>query len=278
MRIHFLHQTHYRYEKPVVLLPQTLRMRPREDGFQKLLSYRCSIQPPEHRLSSILDSEGNVVQRAWFERPLTRLDIRVEGVVETLLQNPFDFMLETDALALPLQGLSRRWPALAPSLEPGSPELSGLASELLQEAQGGTLAYVSAALKRLSTQFRRKLRLVGEPWAAAETLRQGEGSCRDLAVLFIDLCRHQGLAARFVSGYYLENPERSQHDLHAWAEVFLPGAGWKGFDPTCGLACSDTHVPLCAAAHSADCAPVEGLFSGSPGSFFESIVELKGQA
>jgi transglutaminase-like putative cysteine protease len=277
MRIHFLHQTRYRYEKPVVLLPQTLRMRPREDGFQKLLSFRCTIQPDEHRLTPVLDSEGNVVLRAWFEKPLTRLDIRVEGVVETLLRNPYDFMLETGALQLPLAGQARRWPALAPSLEPPSVDLSALAADLHEESAGGTLAYLSAALKRLNTRFRRRLRMLGEPWPAAETLRQGEGSCRDLAVLFIELCRHQGLAARFVSGYYLENPERREHDLHAWAEVFLPGAGWRGFDPTCGLACSDTHVPLCAAARSADCAPVEGLFSGAPGSTFESAVELKGQ-
>jgi transglutaminase-like putative cysteine protease len=278
MRIHFLHQTRYRYEKPVVLLPQTIRMRPREDGFQKLLSFRCTITPTEHHLSPILDSEGNVVLRAWFEKPLTRLDIRVEGVVETLLRNPYDFMLEGEAVSLPLSGQSRRWPALGPSLEAPSPELVSLAKDLHQEAQGGTLAYLTAALKRLHGQFRRRLRLAGEPWPAAETLRQGEGSCRDLAVLFMELCRHQGLAARFVSGYFLENPDRREHDLHAWAEVFLPGGGWRGFDPTCGLACSDTHVPLCASARSADCAPVEGLFSGAPGSFFESGVELKGQA
>jgi transglutaminase-like putative cysteine protease len=281
MRIHFVHATHYRYSKPVLLMPQILRLRPREDGFQRLLSYQCTIQPLGHHQAPLIDAEGNVVLRAWFDKQASRLDIMVEGLVETLRTNPFDFVLEPEASSLPWKGLALRHGVLLPSLflAPGPPKknVSQLAADLFQQSQGQTIAYLSLANQHISG-FRRLNRAQGQPWPAEETLEKAQGSCRDLVVLFIELCRLQGIPARFVSGYFLEHPDQREHDLHAWAEVYLPGAGWRGFDPSCGLACSNAHVPLAAAARPADCAPVEGVFSGPASSEFKSSLELNGQA
>jgi transglutaminase-like putative cysteine protease len=281
MRIHFTHISRYRYSKPVMLLPHILRLRPREDGFQRLLSFRCSILPGVHHDAPMMDAEGNVVFRAWFDLPVNRLDVRTEGLVETLRTNPFDFILESEALRLPLKNLELRYPALQANLVLSLPKtrekkVRELSEELLLSSKAETMAYIAALQLHLSTKFKRLNRPEGEAWSAEETLKKGQGSCRDLAVLFMELCRMQGLPARFVSGYFLENPSRRSHDLHAWAEVYLPGAGWRGFDPSCGLACGSAHVPLCAAARPADCSPLEGLFSGNARSDFESSVELKG--
>ena len=273
MKIHFSHSTRYKYSKPVFLLPQLLRLRPREDGFQRLLAYRCTINPLEHHQAPIIDFEGNTLLRAWFELATDKLEIKVEGVVETTRDNPYDFILDPDSLRLPIKPTlgKRRGESHTQSLK-----VKVLAAQLLKASGTETMAYINAGMKHLHTQFKRQFRLEGQPWNAEETLRRGEGSCRDLAVLFMALMRAQGLQARFVSGYYLEHPERRGHDLHAWAEVFLPGGGWRGFDPTAGLACAASHITLSATQDPLQSAPVEGLFRGTARASLESSVELKG--
>lgn len=279
MRIHILHISRYRYPSAVQLLPHTLRLRPREEPAQKLLSHRIEVLPEQHHQSYVIDADSNLIERVWFEGTSPRLEIRAESMVETLRENPFDFILDEEAMQLPLKTDTAPKALLASLMsQPSSPKekkVSALASELLGDSKGATLDYLLRCVKVLHA-FRRISRTSGDAWAPGETLQEGEGSCRDLTVLFLELCRLQGLAARFVSGYFLEHLGRREHELHAWAEVYLPGAGWRGFDAVSGMACGEYHVALCASADPLACAPVEGSFRGAGKSRFEYKVELKG--
>ncbi len=134
------------------------------------------------------------------------------------------------------------------------------------EAGGETLAFLSNLTRHIHGEHETIIRLQGAPLAAAETLAAGAGACRDLTVLFIEAARALGLAARFVSGYLATQTEGSEHELHAWAEVYLPGAGWRGYDPTSGLAVAERHIRVAAAANSNGAAPTSGRFRSSTAS------------
>lgn len=275
MRFDVRHLTTYRYSKPVFLEPHVLRLRPRADGSQRLLRFELSVTPEPAGRYEELDAEGNVCTRLWFEAPADLLSIETQCEVELTRQNPFDFLLEPGAELL--DAVYNRTPMLllAPyrARAAESVELTRLAAGVARDANGRTLAFLAALGKLLRERVRMIVRPTGYPYTPAECLQKGEGSCRDLAVLFIDACRAQGLAARFVSGYQKGEPGQERH-LHAWAEIFLPGAGWRGFDPTLGLAVSQGHIVLATGHAPTAAAPVTGSFRGSEAeAVFESKIE-----
>ena len=273
MRIHILHQSRYTYSQPVLLQPHILRFRPRQDPFQALLSHRLELTPPASTAPMI--EQGGTAERAWFEGPQSALDIRAESVVEVSRDNPFRQWPEEWALELPLKAPLRE--GLPPLTELSlGPRTQALASRLLEEAKGSTQAYLAAAARALSEEVPRILRLEGPAMGPEQTLSQGTGSCRDLALLMMGLCQAQGIPARFVSGYFLEHLDRRQHQLHAWAEAWLPGAGWFGWDPSAGLACTSMHVAVCGSIHPELCSPVSGSFKGAATSALQALVEVKG--
>jgi transglutaminase-like putative cysteine protease len=264
MRISAVHSTVYRYDSAVYLEPHIFRLRPREDGVQRLHQYAIDIQPAPAGQSIGLDQDGSVALEAWFDRPVEQLSVNTAFQVETTRENPFDFVLAADRYDEPLRA------SLAPYLgNDGCPEARGLVSGIDHPVD-----FLSALNLRLYRNFEHVIRDSGPPNPASVTLREGSGSCRDLAVLFCAACRANGLAARFVSGY--EQAAASEEgQMHAWAEVYLAGGGWRGYDPSRGLAVSTGHVAVAAAADPRLAAPVVGAYRGSAQAKMEFAISMQ---
>lgn len=265
MQFEIRHLTTYRYDKPVQLGPHILRLTPRADGNQRLLDYHCTITPEPAVQSNVLDAEGNLVTRLWFSDTTTELCITSTSRVATLQDNPYGYIVDAPATALPMPYSQGEAPLLAPYRHRGSPgaEVVQLAASLARDTEYHTLDFLSTLNGFLYTDFEREIRPQGPPKNPEHTLVRNRGACRDLAVLFIAICRSQGIAARFVSGYqaYPETPGKRRY-LHAWPEVYIPGGGWRGYDPSHGTAVADAHVSVAAAGMPVSTMPVEGSFYG----------------
>jgi transglutaminase-like putative cysteine protease len=261
------HFTEYRFTRPVFFDPHYLRFQPRNDPSQRLLRFDLVIDPMPAGMSQALDADGNLVTMAWFNDVHQEMTIRATSEIETLRENPFDYLLLPENRRLPIGYQPWEQTQLAAACKRATlPEPCDPVRELaekLREAAGNELI---SFLTRLSTtiydRFTRIRRESGPAWPAATTMEQRQGACRDLAVLFIDACRCLGIAARFVSGYQEGYGSAAQQDLHAWAEVYLPGAGWRGYDPTHGLAVADRHIAVAAAPDPANAAPVIATYRG----------------
>jgi transglutaminase-like putative cysteine protease len=257
------HHTHYRYSHPVKLSPQRLRLHPRDDGAQRIIDHQLSITPAPLGRNDHLDLEGNRVTQVWFEQEMDRFDIEMTMQVETLRRNAFDFILAPKAAVLPIDHehdiICAR--AYLERIEPDD-AVTAFAAELSLAVKRDTLSFVDRLNRQLFADFTQTHRHTGGPQSPAFTLQSRRGACRDLAVLFVDCCRAEGIAARFASGYQKGHLQSERRHLHAWPEVYLPGAGWRAFDPTHGEAVADTHVTIAAAAHSRDTMPVTGSFIG----------------
>jgi transglutaminase-like putative cysteine protease len=264
MRFEIRHQIRYAYSRDVFLEPTSIRLRPRSDFSQKVESFELRLDPAPTGMTEILDFYDNRQVMAWFTEKQSRLILETRSRVDTLLDNPFHYLI-TDPLVLRLPakyGLDHV--LLAPYLKPApDPSVENLAKELTAESGDNTLNFLYQATDHLHREFQQVVRPQGEALPAYKTLRRREGACRDLAVLWVDICRSVGLAARFVSGYKFDPGALDAHDLHAWAEVYLPGAGWRGYDPSSGLAVADLHIPLASGPQPQDAAPVWGTFRGT---------------
>lgn len=259
MRFSVCHETHYRYSAPVALAAHVLRLTPRA-GKAARLKHSLIVDPVPSVRQDLTDRYGNLITRLEFG-----------GFTDHLrIESRFD--LETPAT--PAQAVAALpplpWPssvsdAMADYVPSGDLDESvrdfanGVASESGWEAPG----FLERLTQTLFTRTDRHIRPQGAAQSPAHTLASGKGACRDLAVLFMTACRSLGIPARFVSGYQVnaDTPDGRRH-LHAWAEVFLPGSGWHGYDPMHGLPVADGHVALCAAPDQAATMPVEGGFYG----------------
>lgn len=277
MRITVIHETVYRYESAVYFEPHTFRLRPRHDGAQRLLRHEMEISPRPKGSTECLDQDGNVVLYAWFGAPSDTLAVKSSFDVEMLRENPFDFLIAGSGKLAPPRYPDPLAAALAPYIAGGNPapQLLQLARSVAEESHWQTLDFITALNRRLFDTFRHVLRDDGaEAHPAEVTLRSGEGSCRDLAVLYCAACRAMGLAARFVSGYECQAAGEERTYMHAWAEVYLPGAGWRGYDPSRGLAVSNAHVAVAAAADARLASPFSGTYRGAAGSRMEFSISL----
>src|SRR5581483_3721823 len=262
MRFSGSHRTTYTYSDEVFLQPHKIRLRPRSDPGQVLREYSIHFTPEPEGTTDALDAWGNHVTWAWFSGRTSKLEIITRFVVDRLRANPFDFVIPTpEGEAIPPAYAQDERAALGPyfSSEPG-PGVVRLADAVAEAAGGRVLDFASTLAERLHEECRMIVRPTGSPMRGEDTLEQKEGSCRDLAVLYIEACRHVGIAARFVSGYVERHPFDAPRELHAWAGVYVPGAGWRGFDPSQGLAVANRHVTLATAGQPAGAAPVTGSF------------------
>ena len=230
------HTTEYRFTRPVFFEPHQLRFQPRTDGAQRLLHFDLQIDPTPAGTTHAFDAEGNVVTMAWFNDVHDRMVLRATSEVETLRDNPYDFLL-TPANQRCRSAISRgRRLAARPCARAAVPihvdPARELAEQLREASRGELVPFLTRLSETICNRFKVIHREKGSPWTPATTIEQRQGACRDLAVLFIDICRAVGLAARFVSGYQEGDADQDKRYLHAWAEVYLPGAGWRGFDPT----------------------------------------------
>jgi len=262
------HQTRYRFSAPVFLEPHLLRFCPRTDSSQKLLSFSLEIDPEPAGFSDITDVEGNIARWAWFNGTTPSLDIRMESEVLTLRENPFDFILtspscQTFPFQYPAELISSLSPCLNHETLPKRKKISDLTSLLLDKSDGDIFGFLKGLNGYLYENWRVVERPEGPPLNPDETLGRKEVSCRDLAVLFMEVCRSGGIASRFVSGYQEGDPDTTNRQLHAWAEVYLPGGGWRGYDPTHGLVVADRHIALAASCHPLGASPCNGSFRGT---------------
>lgn len=264
MHFTIVHRTHYRYSQPVLLGPQQLRFHPRDDGAQRIISHQLHISPTPQGRNDQLDLEGNRMTQAWFEGETEHFDIEVTMQVETLRHNAFDFILATEAAGLPIGHVQDMICARAYLERIATDDsVTAFAAELSLAVNRDTLSFLDQLNRQLFAEFTHIHRDTGAPQSPAHTLQSRSGACRDLAVLFVDCCRAEGIAARFASGYQKGDLQSERRHLHAWPEVYLPGGGWRGFDPTHGKPVTDTHVTIAAAAHSRDTMPVTGSFFGA---------------
>ena len=277
MKIAVEHSTVYRYDRPALLGPHDIRLRPRDDGGQRLTDFELRIDPPPVMLTACFDQDGNHTARAWFEAPTSALAVRSRFTVETLRTNPFDYLLADRALLrVPLRYGERLGSVLAPYTVRGN--ASEAVAEFARAAAGragwNTVAFLTELTGEIYSSFEALLRPEGQPLPAAETLQSRAGSCRDFAVLFAEACRAMGLAARFVSGYEREAACAEPAYMHAWAEVYLPGGGWRGFDPSRGMAVAASHVAVAAALDPEMAAPLAGAYSGAVRSEMEISIKM----
>jgi transglutaminase-like putative cysteine protease len=281
MRVLIQHRSAYAFPSPAALGPHTVRLRPAGHARATVEHYRLGVQgeagaPLEHRLLWSLDAHGNHVARATFPRTVRAraLELVVELALELTPFNPFDFFLDPGARALPVAYPPGTAAELAPFLRQDDPAyaLGPRALDLLATlpSAGDAVGAVVEINQRVRAAIAYVIREEPGVWTPEETLAAGRGSCRDSAVLLVAALRSRGLAARFVSGYLVQLTDegmipdeprgvsRDVVDLHAWAEVFLTGAGWVGLDATSGLLCGEGHIPLACTARPSAAAPVEG--------------------
>ena len=251
MRISVVHSTLYRYDAPALLEPHTFRLRPRNDASQRLEQFALDLAPAPAGQSWCLDQDGNVTLETWFREPLQELSVMSSFQVETVRENPFDFLARS---AVDAETRS--------TLAPYCGRVSNEVEEFARSIDGEAAEFLAALNGRLYEEFEHTIREEGPAEASERTLAERSGSCRDLAVLFCGACRSRGIPARFVSGYEREASIQEPAHMHAWAEVYLAGGGWRGYDPTQGLAVSTSHVALAAAADPRLAAPVTGSYRG----------------
>jgi len=279
-RIH--HRLSYTYDRPVFLEPMSLRLTPRQDGSQRIIDHHLRLADPPAGQTRVIEPDGTDAMVAWFEQEREQLTIEADMLVETLRSNPFDWIVtHREAQHLPVSYPEAEARSLAGCLQDRiDPSVRSWAQAIADRVDGSATAFLTTLADEIHHGFHHVGRLDGEPNSAAETLMTLTGACRDTAMLFIAACRSQGLAARFVSGYSMHHPpEVSEHELHAWAEVYLPGGGWRGFDPSLGLAVADGHVVLAAAPDHHLAAPVSGRYRGTGvGSSLGYLIRLQAAA
>jgi transglutaminase-like putative cysteine protease len=277
MRITAAHSTLYKYEFPVALNPHTFRLRPRANSAQRLIAFDIEIVPAPIGTTECLDQDGNLALNAWFDATTRELSIRTRFTVETLLENPFDYVLSGDSIHLPMVYPEPLRAALWPYRNNGNvgKDVRHYAESTASGAQWNSLSFLAALNRRIFQTCRSTVRPDGQAWPSDRTLTLREGSCRDLAVLFCDSCRVVGLAARFVSGYECVPSSGPDSYMHAWAEVYLPGVGWRGYDPSRGLAVSNGHIAVAAGFDPELAAPVAGWYSGGANSNIEASLTLE---
>ncbi|TJV26250.1 MAG: transglutaminase family protein [Mesorhizobium sp.] len=281
------HLTHYKYDRPVVLGPQIIRLQPAPHSRTKVLSHSLKVEPANHFVNLQQDPYGNFLARFVFPEPVTELKIEVDLVADMTVYNPFDFFVEPSAEAFPFEYPEeiRDDLAIYRTPEPAGPLLSALLNTIDRSA-ANTVNFLVDLNARLQREIAYIVRMETGVFSPEETLAAKKGSCRDSSWLLVQILRNLGIAARFVSGYLiqlkpdliaLDGPPGTATDftdLHAWCEVYLPGAGWIGFDPTSGLLTGESHVPLAATPHFRNAAPISGMASFSNVEFgFEMRVD-----
>jgi len=274
IRVAINHRTHYRYDRLVTLSPHVLRLRPAPHCRTPIEAYSLRVGPGEHFVNWQQDPFGNHQARIVFAEPVREFEVEVDLIAELVVLNPFDFFLDEDSRRYPFRYDEALGRALAPYLavaEDGPRLRSWLRG--IDRREAATIDFLVDLNRRINRDVRYSLRFDPGVRSCEETLADAEGACRDSGWLLVQVLRHLGLASRFVSGYLVQlapdekpldgpaGPAQDFTDLHAWAEVYLPGAGWIGLDPTSGLVADEGHIPLACTPDVASAAAISGYTS-----------------
>jgi len=271
IRIACNHVTDYKFDRPVALSPHVLRLRPAPHCRTPILSYSLKVLPEEHFLNWQQDAFGNYLARLVFPEKTRQLRFEVEVVADMAAYNPFDFFIEDYAETCPFTYNKLEKTELAPYLQKiaTGPRLEKWLQRI-DRSEIRTVDFLVEVNRQVQQTVAYSVRMEPGVQTCETTLKRKIGSCRDSAWLLVQIFRHLGLAARFVSGYLVQlttdeksldgpsGPENDFTDLHAWTEVYVPGAGWIGLDPTSGLLASEGHIPLACTPHPTSAAPVTG--------------------
>ena len=268
------HRTHYRYDKTVSLGPQIIRLRPSLHCRTPILSYSLDVSPVEHSLRWQLDSASNQQAHILFPKKTSEFSVEVDLVADLSPLNPFDFLLDPAVENYPFQYPPEVARDLYPYLlvDPPGALLRDFV-ESCRNQQTSTVDFLLLINHKVRDDISYVTRLEQGIQTSEETLQMRSGSCRDSAWMLVECLRNLGIAARFVSGYLIQlaepnneqntvesGPQSDSADLHAWAEAFLPGAGWIGLDPTNGIFCNDNFIPAAVGLRPADITPISGSF------------------
>jgi uncharacterized protein (DUF2126 family)/transglutaminase-like putative cysteine protease len=273
MTIHvaLTHKTSYRYDRPIMVSPQVVRLRPAPHCRTPILSYSLSLQPAQHFINWQQDPFGNFLARIVIPEKTEELAVTIDLVADMAVINPFDFFVEESVKDWPFVYDAALARELKPYLEadPVGPRLRDYLASINRRSRS-TIDFLCDLNRQLRQDINYLIRMEPGVQAPDETLARASGSCRDSAWLLVQIARNLGLAARFVSGYLIQlapdvksldgpsGAEADFTDLHAWTEIYVPGAGWIGLDPTSGLLAGEGHIPLAATPSPSSAAPITG--------------------
>jgi transglutaminase-like putative cysteine protease len=271
IRVALHHKTHYQYKKPISIFPQVVRLRPAPHARTPIHAYSLKIQPGDHFINWMQDPFGNYQARLVFPEKADKFTVEVDLVAEMTVINPFDFFLEEYADEYPFKYTEELKSELLPYLQ--IKEDGNLLKSLISKldlTKRRTVDFLVYINQIVHSEVGYIIRMEPGVQTSEETLILKKGSCRDSAWLLVQMLRHIGLAARFTSGYLIQlvpdvkaidGPSGTTvdfTDLHAWTEVYLPGAGWVGLDPTSGLFAGEGHIPLACTPNPSSAAPIAG--------------------
>jgi transglutaminase-like putative cysteine protease len=280
LKIRIQHRTSYRYAEKVAFGPHRLMLRPRE-GHDIHIEQSMLEIAPAHHIHWIRDVYGNSIAVVDFTEQASELVVTSEVILHHYEINPFDFYIEPAALRYPFAYNHETALELSALIQPAFPAdvlpVRQWLTSLWQPGQStDTLALLQQMNGEISRTFRYEIRNEPGVQPPAQTLAIRSGSCRDFATLFLEACRNLGLGARFVSGYILSGGATgTEASTHAWAEVYLPGGGWKGFDPTMGLLTTSQHVAVAVSRHPENASPISGSFIGPAAAFLNIDVRVR---
>lgn len=268
-----VHSTTYTFDSEVFLEPHYFRFKPKTTSHNRVNAFSLKITPSPSGVSQLIDAENNEISLGWFDGLHNKLEIQAESIVEIEKYNPFNFLIYPSTYnKLPFEYSKNLKTILQPALSHVklSKVLVDYGNKIKKDSEANTLQFISKLTNQIHNDFTLEYRHFGEPYNPDKTFELKRGSCRDLTWMQIQLLRYFGIATRFVSGYYYIPLEEANYELHAWLEVYLPGAGWLGYDPSNGITIENSHIPIITSVNFEESMPVTGTTRGKSSSILST--------